>query len=151
MELTIPRWLQVPLDIEAQNNGLYVSRTCLTFLQVLHPQSTCGREWLAASPSHSTGFSKHRQVKGKVGRQWVPGHADPCENTGRPVVRLAKKGHVPISQAVTEARGVVSCSPCGSGRRPSGCSTPTRALCCMTCSAQVSPSPSQLVPHRPLW
>lgn len=51
-----------------------------------------------------TSFSKHRQIKGNVGQQWV--HADPSENTERPVVRLAKRGRVPISQSVTEARGV---------------------------------------------
>lgn len=53
-----------------------------------------------------TGFSKHRKIKGNVGQQWVPVHADPSENTERPVVRLAKRGHVPISQSVIEARGV---------------------------------------------
>lgn len=54
----------------------------------------------------TTSFSKPTQIKGNMGLQWVPIHADPGENTSRPVVRLAKKEHVPISQSVTEARGV---------------------------------------------
>ena len=89
------------------NNALYfLPQLCLNVSQVLHPQGSCGRGWQAALPSLPMASASTEKSKAPWTRQQVPVHSDPSENTGKPVTRLTKTGNIPISQRVTEARGV---------------------------------------------